>query len=131
MHFSCTIRSLLGKVGELTHLLVSLDVHVVCVQESWLDASVENPVLPNYVVVSRRDRCPGPNRGGVITYARQDLNNIVQFSQAKSSERLWHIVQRDSGNVAICNWYFSPSGDLSEIDSLKSEFEEISRHADT
>ena len=72
---SCNIRSLLGKIGELSHLLEMFDVHVVCIQETWLDASVQSPALPNFRIISRRDRSNGPNRGGVLTYARNDMNS--------------------------------------------------------
>ena len=78
-----------------------------------------NPVLPGFVKVSRRDRRQGPNRGGVITYARVDVNNIVEFKESPGSERNWHIVQRDSGSLAICNWYFSPAGEVAEIETLR------------
>ena len=37
------IRSLLAKLMELTFLLESLQINLVCVQESWLDASVPHP----------------------------------------------------------------------------------------
>ena len=107
---SCNIRSILGKLDELAELLRQLDVHVVCIQESWLDISVLNPIVPNFYIVSRVDRGPDPNRGGVITYARQDVNNISRHDfPVPSKERVWHLVHRDSGALAICNWYFSSS----------------------
>ena len=119
-----------GKIDELSCVVKANDVHIVCVQESWLDASVPNPVLPNFVIVSRRDRSQGSNRGGIITYARSDVNNIVEFKKSAASERSWHIVQRDTGSLAICNWYFSPSGEAVEIDTLVQEIDEISSQVD-
>ena len=121
----------MGKIGELRCFLEDHDIHIVCIQESWLDASIENPVLPNYYVVARRDRSEKANRGGVITYARQDFNNIVLLKKSDHSERMWHLVQRDTGDIAFCNWYFSPSGEVAEIESLKTEVEDVSRLADS
>ena len=76
-------------------------------QESWLDDSVPSFVLPNFVKILRRDRSKGPNRGGIITYARSDVNNIVEFKVSVGSERCWHIVQRDTGSLGICNCFVS------------------------
>ena len=40
-------------------------------------------------------------------------------------------MQRDSGCVAICNWYLPPGNSIEEVDSLRQELEEISDVADT
>ena len=63
------IRSLMGKLGELVGLIERLEVNLIFIQESWLDASVVNPIIPNFYVLSRRDRNEKSNRGGVIIYA--------------------------------------------------------------
>ena len=39
------IRSLMGKLGELVALVERLEVNLIFIQESWLDASVVNPVM--------------------------------------------------------------------------------------
>ena len=36
---SCNIKSAMGKLDELRCLLEQYDIHIVCIQESWLDAS--------------------------------------------------------------------------------------------
>ena len=95
----------MGKLGELIALVEKLEANVIFIQESWLDASVVNPVIPNSSVLSRRDRSEKSNRGGVIIYARGDLNNVMAFKKCAGSERLWCLVQRDSSCVALCNWY--------------------------
>ena len=44
---------------------------------------------------------------------------------------MWHLVQRDSGNIAICNWYLPPGRSLEELHSFRQELEEISGLADS
>ena len=78
----------MGKLGELIALVEKLEANVIFIQESWLDASVVNPVIPNFSVLSRRDRNDKSNRGGVIIYARGDLNNVIAFKKCAGSERL-------------------------------------------
>ena len=112
-------------------MLVSLDIHIICVQESWLDASVKNPILHDYFVACRRDRSETENRGGVITYTRSDVNNIVFYKASDESERVGHIIHRDSGAIALCNWYYPPCADLSHIASLQAEVEDIGTSTDT
>ena len=63
------IRSLMGKLGELVGLIERLEVNLIFIQDSWLDASVVNPIVPNFCVLSSRDRNKKSNRGGVIIYA--------------------------------------------------------------
>ena len=115
----------MGKLGELVGLIERLEVNLIFIQESWLDASVVNPVIHNFYVLSRRDRNEKSNRGGIIIYVRGDLNNVIAFKKCAGSERLWCLVQRDSSCVALCNWYLSPGDSLEEIDSLRADLDEI------
>ena len=54
-------------------LLYEMDIDIVLLQETWLDASVESFSLPGYVELSRRDRSAEDNRGGIITLCRKDV----------------------------------------------------------
>ena len=105
---SVNIRSLMGKLDELCASVTALGVNLILVQESWLDASIVNPVLPNFIVLCRRDRSERANRGGVIVYISSELNNVVAYKESEHAERLWCLVHRDSGSIAICNWYLPP-----------------------
>ena len=112
-------------MAKLDELIVNIDKHnanLVLVQETWLDASVKNPILPNFVVVSRRDRSCKPNRGGVIIYASRDLDNVMSWKESEEAERLWLLVQRDSGCIAVCNWYLPPGNNLREIATFKKKW---------
>ena len=57
------------NLTELELHLASLQPHLVLLQGTWLDASVESVSLVGYMVVSRRDRSADANRGGVLTLA--------------------------------------------------------------
>ena len=48
---SVNIRSLMGKLDGLCASVTALGVNLILVQESWLDASIVNPVLPNFIVL--------------------------------------------------------------------------------
>ena len=87
--------------------------------------SIESLDLPNYILIGRRDRAKGPNRGGVISFVRHDVANVVHHSESPNAERMWHLIQRDTGSVALCNWYFLPTADLSEISSLGEEIDQM------
>ena len=121
----------MGKLAELVHVLEDLAIDLLLIQESWLDMSVQNPVIPNFYVVGRRDRKDGPNCGGVITYARKTLSNISHYKSSDDCERMWHLLLRDSGCIAICNWYLPPGATLEEIESLNSELAEVTQVAHT
>ena len=100
------------------------------IQESWLDSFHKSINLPNSDVLSRRDRSEDANRGGVIAFVRKDVKNMNFLCNFPDAERSWHIIYRDSGSIALCNWYHSPSEDLRAIDTLPAEHEEMSKHAD-
>ena len=67
---SVNIRSIINKIGELVSLAQAKDIHVIMCQESWLDASTPNFLIPGFMQLSRRDRSEKANRGGVIVYVR-------------------------------------------------------------
>ena len=113
------------KLTELAQAVKDKNIHVILLEESWLDASINKVGLPNFTVISRRDRSEGPNRGGVIGLVRQDVNNISFLYSSTSAERSWHVIQRDTTSIAICNWYFSPSASLDDIDSLEEELTDM------
>ena len=62
--YCINIRCVLSHLGELIFHLGRLKPHIVLLQETWLDKSVEQIYVPGYVTVSRRDRSETANRGG-------------------------------------------------------------------
>jgi len=75
------------------------------IQETWLDASVEEIKLFNYVVVSRRDRKKTANRGGVMTFQRADFNALIHIKDCDEEERSWHFLNLGIETFLIANWY--------------------------
>ena len=124
------ICSIINKIGEFVSLAQAKDIHVIMCQESWLDASTPNCLIPGFMQLSRRDRSEKANRGGVIVYVRSDVNNAVALFDAPHAERSWHLIQRDSGSIAICNWYLPPNAPMSELESIDAEICRVQELAD-
>ena len=119
--YNINIRCLLAHHVELCSILEDLKPHVVCIQETWLNKSVEVKVIPNYIVLSRRDRSEGENRSGILTLVRHDLRGFVHLYNSVVAERSWHYLHLDVGIIAIGNWYRPPGSDISHIESLRDE----------
>ena len=81
------IQSLRGHQAELVYHLKKEESHIILFQETWLDDSVPDYICPGYRVISRRDRHPGANRGGVLTLQRDDFNGFVHIENSVSEER--------------------------------------------
>ena len=127
----CNVRCLLGKLGELSVLAARVDAHIVFLNETWLDSSTEHVSLPGYCVLSRRDRSNEPNRGGIAAFVRNDVSNAVFVSHSNVAERSWHIIHRDSGGIAVANWYRPPQCPDNSITSLRDEMNEMSPMAES
>ena len=81
--------------------------------------------IPGYNIVSRRDRKDSESRGGIITYARQVIYNIVCIKNSVSAERSCHYLHLDVGTFAICNWYRPPASSDEVIATLQEEMSEL------
>ena len=76
-------------------------------------------------MISRRDRNENENRGGIITFARHDVHNIVCIKKSANAERAWHYLHLDIGTVAVCNWYRPGASDIEDIASLQEELSNL------
>ena len=121
--YSVNIRCILDKLVELQYQVDQITPQIVFVQETWLDASVENVPLHNYTCISRKDRSVSDNRGGVITFARDDLGDLVFLENSPVAERSWHILHTDAGDFLFANWYRPGSSDASHIEFLQVELD--------
>jgi len=92
-------------VPELCRQLELHAPHVVCLQETWLDASTKEISIPGYEVVSRRDRHAGANRGGILTLRRSDFNGLVHVANTEGEERSWHFLKVGIDTILVGNWY--------------------------
>ena len=76
-HFSClhiNIQSLRQKLNQLDLLLNDASVHLLCLNEHWLNINeVELYVPVNYKLISYYCR-PNSNYGGVSIFMRRDLS---------------------------------------------------------
>ena len=89
--YCSNILCLLANLAELSCQLAVLNPHLVMLQETWLNKDIEDVSLPNYRIISRRDRSSSENRGGVITFARTDVHNVVFISESDIAERSAHL----------------------------------------
>ena len=124
--FVLNIQSLRSRVAELEFPLSQLQPHLVLLQETWLDASVEQIAITGYYVVSRRDRSTDSNRGGILTLARADFNHIAQIANSKTEERSWHYLNLEPENILIGNWYRPGATEHDGFEALQNEIVEFS-----
>ena len=107
------------------YLINLLCADPVLVRETWLDDSIEEVDLPGYTCISRRDRSDAANRGGIATFCKNDIKNLVFLKHSEAAERSWHLILRDSGTLALCNWYRPPHAETHSIETFKSEMESL------
>jgi hypothetical protein len=80
--YSVNIRCMLSNLQLLLNQLEQHRPHIVLIQETWLDKSVEKIAVVGYTEVSRRDRKETANRGGIVTLQRSDFNGLVHIKTA-------------------------------------------------
>ena len=51
--------------------------------------------------------------------------------ESKDAERVWDLIQRDTGSIAICNWYFPPGASLDGLENFSQELADMSQVADS
>ena len=73
------------------------------------------------MVLSRRDRAYGENRGGILTLARRDVKDFVHLFNAIEAERSWHYLYFDAGIIALGNWFRPPAVDDLHIITLRQK----------
>jgi len=122
--FFINIQCLLAHIAELCHHLEIHQPHVVCLQETWLDASHKEINVAGYRVCSRRDRHPGSNRGGVLTLERNDFNGLVHIANSEDEERSWHFLKLGVETLLLANWYRPGSSAFDGFSVLYAELAE-------
>jgi len=130
---SYNVQGLLSHQAELSAVIrmTTPSPSLICLNETFLDASVEDVLLEGYIIVARRDRDDGRKCGGVAVYASSALaNQITLVEKSASSERVWLIVHADTGPYLIGVWYRPPQpGETESIDSFEKEWEVHSQEA--
>ena len=92
-----------ANLTELEFHLLQLRPHIVFLQETWLDASVESVTIANYRVISRKDRKDTTNRGGILCLVRDDFNRLVFIGDSATEERSWHFLHADPEVLLVGN----------------------------
>jgi hypothetical protein len=125
------IQGLLSGLTELTARirLIKIKPTLVCLNETFLDKSVQSVALEGYRVISRRDRDDGRKCGGVLLYALDAFaDNVTELHKSHDSERLWAMVHSDIGPFLVGVWYRPPvQGEIATIRNLRSEWKDCSK----
>ena len=124
--FVANVQGLRAHLTELEFHLLQLRPHIVFLQETWLDASVESVTIANYRVISRKDRKDTTNRGGILCLVRDDFNRLVFIGDSTTEERLWHFLHADPEVLLVGNWY-RPGATIH--DGYAALQEEIAEHS--
>ena len=125
---SVNIGSLLSlrRFARLRAVIDQYLPHIILLQETWLDDSVEDVEIPGYCIVpgSRHDRETGPKAGygGVLAHRRSDCNVIVSVCSSEVAERNWFNLHTQIGPLLLGNWYRAPDAIFEQVSSLRSEY---------
>ena len=109
--FYANIQNFLAKRAELEARLCLMEMQptFICLNETWLDPSIEEIVLSGYDCVSRLDRRDGRIGGGVAVFALRAHALFVSLSRHSDvDERTWLLLHSDVGPVSLCCWYRPP-----------------------
>ena len=126
--WQCNIRGFVSKAVQLAARvrLAQKKPDVICLNETFLDKSIEDVVLEGYVVVARLDRQDGRMKGGVLVFARAELESAITcVKKNEECERVWLVLHTDSGPQLLGAWYRPPDAGGSSIESLRADLEEL------
>ena len=123
------IRGWISHVAELVARLRRLQEKpdLICVNETFLDRTVEHLTLEGYTLVARRDRNDGRQGGGIAAFATSDIAERVTLIQSSDdAERFWLMVHADQGPHLVGVWYRPPApGETGTAATLKAKYSAI------
>ncbi len=125
VHFN--VRGFLSHVAELVEVLRVLGFPgLVGLSETFLDESIEHVTIPEYELISRRDR--DSFGGGIALFAHKSVApHVVHVANSESHELSWHIFHSDQGPVCVCLWYRPPNrGEVASIECFDNELSNFS-----
>ena len=98
---------------------------LVCVNETFLNQSIEDIASEGYAVVGRRDRCDGRAGGGIAAFALTSIQERVTLaSKAEVAERMWLLVHAEQGPHLVGVWYRPPSpGEVNSVTTFQTELQ--------
>ena len=118
----CNIRGLRSSRVELEASIRLMDQPpaILCLNETFLDKSVEELSVTGYECVARKDREDG--WGGVAVYAATKIaSRTVLLKISGSAERCWLCLHTSQGPYLLCCWYRPPHREVETIDSFLDE----------
>ncbi len=120
------IRGWISHAAELTARVRLMDEKpdLICVNETFLNRTVEHIELEGYSLVARRDRGDGRQGGGIAAFASTGIAERVTLIQSSDdAERFWLMVHADQGPHLVGVWYRPPApGEVATVTTLKTEF---------
>ena len=120
------IRGWVSHVAELVARLRRMKEkpNLICVNETFLDRTLEHLTLEGYTLVARRDRNDGRQGGGIAALAASDIAERVTLIQSSDdAERFWLMLHADQGPHLVGVWYRPPApGETGTVTTFKSEY---------
>ena len=117
------------KVPRLEEMCKYENAVVLCLTESHLDENIKDAEInmKNFTIF-RQDRMPGTQKGGVITYIRNDLAlNAVELTKGAKGICEYQLIHLPDNNVILINMYRPPGANLEDF---KSQMKEVNRAID-
>ena len=120
-------QSILAHIEEIELLLIERKIDILCVSETWLDASIKDSFI--HILDFNVYRCDHGRGGGTLIYVRNDLkvNRIfVDAEKADGIEDIWISVQHKKlPSFIIGCVYRHPKALASSFDYLSKTFKNI------
>ena len=121
------VCSLRNKIHEIHQILFTHKIHILSVNETWLDSSVADSIIsvPGYSLY-RKDR--NLHGGGVCFYVHSDLKVKQHYQINSSLEAVALQVQltaasRHQPSLVICSVYRPPSSPVTFWNTLSNELD--------
>ena len=121
-----------GFISHSTELLGQIELlttkpSFISLNETLLDASIEDLTLSGYTLVSRKDR-EDRQGGGIALFCLPEIFDTITHLEDSKFERSWHTLHSDMGPVLLGIWYRPPDNEIESILALQSE---LDKHRDT
>ena len=131
------IQGMISSAAELVARLRMSKIKptIICINETFLDASIGDCPLEGYRLIGRRDRrwnlIDERKCGGVAVYGlTEQADSMTLLKYSPDSERIWILVHTDLGPYLLGAWYRPPvPGEVDSIKSLRKEWCELNEDA--
>ena len=119
------IRGWISHAAELAARIRQMQERpdLICVNETFLDRTVEHIILEGYTVIARLDRSDGRKCGGIAALALTNIaERITLVESSQKAERFWFLIHAQQGPQLVGVWYRPPAaGEVATIETFKTE----------